>query len=799
MLKAKDKLRVAMPAWEIGRAETGLGVKIGGLGVIIEELPLELVKAADRQGIQLEVTILSPCFAHYDKRKLIPVESKASATLLGNPFEFDVYEHVFGDGQKVVYFWDNLQLNWTNAQAVYPDDPQMGLLLYSSVSQAMASYIKQSHFDVIHLHDYHVGLIPFYLGDAYLSEVPVHFTIHNASYQGITPLIGGGYHSLERINLPGEKLFHRYFDFFDNLNLIKACMLKVHEMGGKITTVSGDIAGTWGYAAELKQNHAQLWAQAYAQKGGPPGEIFVPNRHLNVFEKLPIAGITNGLSDTNRPQNLPELKAGVLRAMQSNRTKPIFANPVTQSEMLAGDHNFGPASLATKAQLKRLLHLEAFGSEPQGDPILLTAVGRLVEQKNLGLVADIIDRTLDYDHQIKFIILASATLGDPVGKASEAAFATLALNHPTRVYFNNIFNQPLSRLILAGGDFCLIPSRFEPCGLVDYEASLLGNIVIGRATGGLTKVAHCAYLYEWLDISDRAGEAGAFFQQIKTAVDVYRHDPERHGQLVQAAMQIEAGWEVSALHYLQMYHYGFLIKKWRRKRAALVADFIESLNDDLDIFTQFFIPARDEYGDAFDWQLKKALTEAAVRQAHRRMPQVPRTVKKELVQERVTRAADGAAGSAASKEKKFDPRMHSAEHLVNQTMIRMFNCQRSFGAHIEKKKSKLDYHFNKPLSRDEIGALERKVNEIIQADVPVTEEFIPREEAEQQFDMHKLPADAGNRIRLVRIGDYDVCPCIGPHVKRSGEIGPLRIISVDFREGVLRIRYKLGQAGQAPE
>ena len=69
MPKSKQKLRVALCAWENGRSASGLGVKVGGLGVIIEELPGELVKAAARQGIDLEVETLTPCFAHYDKQQ----------------------------------------------------------------------------------------------------------------------------------------------------------------------------------------------------------------------------------------------------------------------------------------------------------------------------------------------------------------------------------------------------------------------------------------------------------------------------------------------------------------------------------------------------------------------------------------------------------------------------------------------------------------------------------------------------------------------------------------------------------
>jgi len=605
-------LRVAILAWEIGRVNSGVGTKIGGLGAVIEELPSELVKAARQQGIELDIELLSPCFAHYDQRQLTRLDLHPQVTLGGHTFGFEVYEHVFDDSQKAIYFWDDGQLHWTNASAIYPSDPWLALRLYAAVGQAMASYLTQGHFDTVHLHDYHVGLVPFYLGDDYLHRVPVHFTIHNATYQGITPLMRGGYSTLAQINLPGERLFHKYFDFFDRLNLMKACVLKVHETGGKITTVSGDLAGTWGYAAELRENFAQVWARASQPKHGPPGEVFVPNRYLDLLEKLPIVGITNGMSDMNCPERLPELQAEVLRRLQDRRPAPVplFANPTTQHEMLARDHTFDVQHLEVKAELKRLLHLEAFGTEPAWDPILLTAVGRLVEQKNLGLVVDIIERTLGYDAGTKFVLLAAAADGDGVGKGTETTFAQLAARYPERVFFNNTFNQPLSKLILAGGDFSLIPSRFEPCGLVDYEAALLGNIVIGRATGGLTKVRHCAYLYEWLDISDRAGEAAAFFGQIAAAIDTYRRQPAHHAEMIHAAMTINASWESSASQYVDLYRYGLCAKQWYTARQKLIEHFTHTLAHERALFDTFFMPGRQEYGDRFDWELRAALDRA---------------------------------------------------------------------------------------------------------------------------------------------------------------------------------------------
>lgn len=144
-------------------------------------------------------------------------------------------------------------------------------------------------------------------------------------------------------------------------------------------------------------------------------------------------------------------------------------------------------------------------------------------------------------------------------------------------------------------------------------------------------------------------------------------------------------------------------------------------------------------------------------------------------------------------EKQYDPWMHSAEHIVNQTMIRMFGCGRSFSAHIERKKSKLDYHFDRLPTPDEIHELEKQVNQIIQANFPVTEEFLTRDEAARRYSLDRLPENAGDRIRIVRMGDYDACPCIGPHVKATGEIGLFRVVSASFEDGVLRIRYKLAK------
>ncbi len=143
--------------------------------------------------------------------------------------------------------------------------------------------------------------------------------------------------------------------------------------------------------------------------------------------------------------------------------------------------------------------------------------------------------------------------------------------------------------------------------------------------------------------------------------------------------------------------------------------------------------------------------------------------------------------------KEYDPRMHSAEHILNQTMVRMFDCGRAFSAHIEKKKSKCDYHYERNLTTDELALIEQKVNEVIKSDLPVTERVLIRAEAEKIVSLTKLPEDAGDTVRLICIGDYDLCPCSGIHASSTKEIGEFHIVSSDWNNGVLRIRFKIQQ------
>ena len=137
------------------------------------------------------------------------------------------------------------------------------------------------------------------------------------------------------------------------------------------------------------------------------------------------------------------------------------------------------------------------------------------------------------------------------------------------------------------------------------------------------------------------------------------------------------------------------------------------------------------------------------------------------------------------------PPMHTAEHILNQTMVRMFGCGRSRNAHIERKKSKCDYTLPRPLTDDDVNAIETAVNNIIQQQLPVTIEFCTRDNAPADVDLSKLPSDASHTLRIVRVGDYDTCACIGTHIENTAQIGLFKIVSHSWDEGTERLRFKL--------
>ena len=137
------------------------------------------------------------------------------------------------------------------------------------------------------------------------------------------------------------------------------------------------------------------------------------------------------------------------------------------------------------------------------------------------------------------------------------------------------------------------------------------------------------------------------------------------------------------------------------------------------------------------------------------------------------------------------PPAHTAEHILNGTMDRLYHCGRAFSSHVERKKSKLDYHLPIPLTSQQIADLELRVNEVINRNLEVWSEVALKSDVSNRFDLSRLPQDASDTVKIVHVGDYDECLCVGLHVKTTSEIGRFRISSSRWQEGVQRLVFRL--------
>lgn len=137
---------------------------------------------------------------------------------------------------------------------------------------------------------------------------------------------------------------------------------------------------------------------------------------------------------------------------------------------------YSARSLAGKAACRAaLLAQTKIEAPPPG--LLLCAVGRLAAQKGWDVLLAAIDGLLDLG--ASFVLLGD---GD---RALARALEAKALQHPRRIWFRAAYDEALSRRIYAGSDAVLIPSRFEPCGLVQLIAQRYGTLPVAHATGGL--------------------------------------------------------------------------------------------------------------------------------------------------------------------------------------------------------------------------------------------------------------------------------------------------------------------------
>lgn len=217
-------------------------------------------------------------------------------------------------------------------------------------------------------------------------------------------------------------------------------------------------------------------------------------------------------------------------------------NPATDSHLAA---RFDAEDATNKARCKGALRKElGFPLEP--DAPVVASVGRVVAQKGSDLVAEVVPRLLrGSDAQV---VIAGA--GDELIMAKLEAAAQKS--HGRAKYVGSA-SEALVHRIFAAADVVLVPSRFEPCGLVQLYAQRYGALPVARATGGLVDtVVDCdAKLETGTGFLFDEPTTDALYAAVQRALSAY--GTTRWGALRRRVMRLDRGWERAARQYEQAY------------------------------------------------------------------------------------------------------------------------------------------------------------------------------------------------------------------------------------------------------
>jgi len=233
---------------------------------------------------------------------------------------------------------------------------------------------------------------------------------------------------------------------------------------------------------------------------------------------------------------------GLMRGIAAEGRLTGIANGIDESWDPGRDphlpHHFEADDLSGKQSMSELVRT-GLCLAPSDGP-LFGVVSRLVHQKGLDIVADAARDIVREGGQIAIL-----GLGDP---ETEHMLSRLARSHRDHIALLIGFNEPMARRIVAGSDFCLMPSRFEPCGLTQMQAQRYGSLPIAHATGGLADTiedGETGFLF-----SDLSGDG--LFAACRLAFEAY-DDADVLAGMRQSAMARDFHWSGAAAAYEQLY------------------------------------------------------------------------------------------------------------------------------------------------------------------------------------------------------------------------------------------------------
>jgi len=388
-----------------------------------------------------------------------------------------------------IYFVDNYHYFNREGMYCYGDDPDR----FTFVDKAVLEMLPKIGFqpDIIHLNDWQAAAVALLLKEKYkkhfyYTDIATVYTVHNLQYQG-----NYGKECLGLLDLGEEYFTPERLECYGQVNYMKAGLL----YSDVINTVSNT------YVEEIK-------TQEYGEKL----EGVVRTRENDLY------GIINGI----------DMKV---------------YNPETDEKIF---NKYNINSLELKKENKRKLQEEL--GLPETDCAMLGIVTRLVDQKGLNLVGDILD-DLVKNNNVQLVVLG---LGDPY---YENMFKTFAEKYPKKVSANIEFNDELAHKIYAASDMFLMPSRFEPCGLGQLIALRYGTVPVVRQTGGLADTIQDFKIEseEGNGFSFKDFNCRALMKTLVRALSIYKNMPDLWEKIVRRGMQEDYSWKTAADKYIELY------------------------------------------------------------------------------------------------------------------------------------------------------------------------------------------------------------------------------------------------------
>jgi starch synthase len=402
------------------------------------------------------------------------------------------------------------QRSWQRKGSGHFDYFAVNVLLQKSALALMM--ILGEKPDVVHCQDGHAALIPPMLREAegyrhFFRNTGTVVTIHNAGI-GYHQEVGDLDFARAVTGLPAQvmqtSLLNSAFDPF--LAAAKYAVLN---------TVSEQ------YARELQETPED-------SRTGWLG-------HALLEQNVTLAGITNGINPDDFDPTTPE-RIGLKESFDVRKNR-LKGKRACKEYLLR--------SLNSRKKRARVTQFGRLSMKPEQP--LYTFIGRLTHQKGVDLLVESFADLLREDKEFQLLVLGG---GEP---AIEVRLTELAEDEgfAGQMCFLLGYDQDLALKIYAAGDFFLIPSLFEPCGLTDYIAQLFGNIPIVHHVGGLVKVIDGQTGFAYAPHS-----AAALTETVRKSLELYRSNPEAVNRMQKKAVEQireKHTWKKVMGQYLELY------------------------------------------------------------------------------------------------------------------------------------------------------------------------------------------------------------------------------------------------------